>query len=372
MSKLLVLYVFHIYNDRVAYFIKNAIFKDENVDFLLICNSTSIKFDFPNYVKIIFRENKGCDFGGWSDGLLTNDLYKDYDNFIFVNSSVKGPYLDSNYKGKWTDKYINGLKNNVKLFGTTINTMNGLENCSLFWNIGRGNQYILHNDKISPTQNLFNVNTKYKIDLKTIERKSKILKVKYNKLGYAHVQTYIFCINKETLEYLIEKNIFSNTQYTKTLAETIIWKEILMSRLIIEKNWNIGSLFKNYDGIDFTFSDKIIYEKIIYDIWNPIITKTPRKKKTLFLDENEKRRINQKQNKLWQTLKEVDCYHDIMYPELEGKLWTRNELVFIKGNRDHVRGKTRTVAYRFDTLGKKHFYMVEADPGLSMGRLAIR
>tara|TARA_B100001175_G_scaffold248677_1_gene215554 strand:- start:10517 stop:11542 length:1026 start_codon:yes stop_codon:yes gene_type:complete len=327
MAKLLVLYVFHIYNDRVADFIKNAIFKDENVDFIIICNCDPIKFDFPNYVKIIFRENKGCDFGGWSDGLLTNDLYKDYDNFIFVNSSVTGPYLDSNYKGKWTDKYINGLKNNVKLFGSTINTMTGLENCSLFWNTGTA-KYILHNDKISPTQNLHNVTRRYKIGLKTNLHKTKILKVKANKLGYAHVQSYIFSINKEALEYLIEKNIFSNTQYTENIQETIIWKEIRMSRLIIEKNWNIGSLFKNYDGFDFTFSnqiiyDKIIYDKIIYDIWNPIITKTPRKKtprkKTPF------------------ALNKVKYYHDIMYPGFEGKLWTRNELVFIKGNRDDAR-----------------------------------
>ena len=119
-----------------------------------------------------------------------------------------------------------------------------------------------------------------------------------------------------------------------------------MSRLIIEKNWNIGSLFKNYDGFDFTFSnqiiyDKIIYDKIIYDIWNPIITKTPREKKPLFLDE-------------------VDCYHDIMYPELEGKLWTRNELVFIKGNRDHVKGTKKvrgTAAARMAVAAAKSTFI---------------
>jgi DNA-directed RNA polymerase beta' subunit len=32
--KLLVLYVFHIYNDRVKNFIENCIFEDENVDFM--------------------------------------------------------------------------------------------------------------------------------------------------------------------------------------------------------------------------------------------------------------------------------------------------------------------------------------------------
>ena len=34
MNKLLVLYVFHIYNDRVKHFIENCIFNDDNVDFV--------------------------------------------------------------------------------------------------------------------------------------------------------------------------------------------------------------------------------------------------------------------------------------------------------------------------------------------------
>jgi hypothetical protein len=39
MSKTLVLYVFHIYNDRVQHFIDNAIFYDENVDFTFKINN---------------------------------------------------------------------------------------------------------------------------------------------------------------------------------------------------------------------------------------------------------------------------------------------------------------------------------------------
>ena len=27
-----------------------------------------------------------------------------------------GPFLNNDYKGKWTDKYLNGLKDNIKLF----------------------------------------------------------------------------------------------------------------------------------------------------------------------------------------------------------------------------------------------------------------
>ena len=239
MTKLLVLYVFHIFNDNVKHFIKHCTFKDENVDFIIISNDKSNTFEVPDYVKTVMRDNIGYDFGGWSDALLTHNVYENYDNFIFVNSSVIGPFLPSYYNGKWTDIYINGLKNNVKLFGSTINTLG-------------------------------------------------------NPLHLSHVQSYIFSMDKNTLQYLIHCGIFSITNYTSTLHETIWLKEVLMSRKIIENNWNIGSLLQYYKDIDFTFS-----------------TKKPEEYNIIFLD-------------------------DVMYPYYVNTLWNTIELVFIKGNRINI------------------------------------
>jgi hypothetical protein len=236
MNKLLVLFVFHIYNDRVQKFIENCIFKDENVDFIIISNNYNEKFYYPDYVNFVLRDNIGYDFGGWSDGLLINNLYKNYDNFIFVNSSVIGPFLPKNYIGKWTDIYLNGLQNNIKLFGSTINT------CS-------------------------------------------------DPLYKSHVQSYIFSMNKETLEFLIKCEIFSITNYAKTMQEAILNKEVLMSRRIIDNKWNIGSLLNYYKDVDFTFNEK-----------------KPEDYNIIFLD-------------------------DIMFINFKDIIWNMNELVFIKGNR---------------------------------------
>ena len=85
MDKTLVLYVFHQLNERVTRFISNNIFYDEAVDFVVICNNKNIQFSVPDYVQKVVRDNIGYDFGGWSEALLTNDLYKKYDNFIFSN-----------------------------------------------------------------------------------------------------------------------------------------------------------------------------------------------------------------------------------------------------------------------------------------------
>jgi len=241
MDKILVLYVFHIYNDRVKHFLENCIFEDENIDFVLISNNKSEIFKIPNYVKfVLFRENIGYDFGGWSDALITNELYKNYDKFIFVNSSVIGAFLPPYYKNKWTDIYIDGLnKNNIKLFGSTINTIN-------------------------------------------------------NPLTLSHVQSYIFSMDKITLQYLIDCEIFSMKNYAKTFANAVWNKEVLMSRKIIENGWNIGSLLKQYENVDFTFKEK-----------------KPEDYKIKFLG-------------------------DIMYPKFRNSLWNDIELVFIKGNRLNI------------------------------------
>ena len=240
-KKILVLFVYHIYNERVKNFIKNCIFDAEDVDFIIISNTTNknanvLLHTSNKNVKMLFRENLGFDFGGWSDALFKDNLYEKYDNYIFVNSSVVGPFLKPDFKGKWTDLYINGLQDNVKLFGSTINTIG------------------------APTR-------------------------------WAHIQSYIFSMDKTTLKYLIDCSIFSRTNHAKTFNNAICDKEILMSRKIIENNWNIGSLMKYYENVDFTFRDK-----------------TPNDYDINFLD-------------------------DVMYPKYRNMIWNDSEIAFIKGNR---------------------------------------
>jgi hypothetical protein len=98
-------------------------------------------------------------------------------------------------------------------------------------------------------------------------------------------------MNKTTLEYLISCEIFSMSNYATTMQNAIEFKEILMSRKIIENNWNIGCLMNYYKDVDFTFKSKKAED---YNI--------------IFLD-------------------------DIMHGRFINSLWTLNELVFIKGNR---------------------------------------
>lgn len=240
-DKLLVLYIFHIYNNKVKYFFNTCIYDSPNVDFLIICNDKNINFEdeLPSFsnIKILKRDNIGIDFGGWSDGILLNNLYKKYNNFIFCNSSIIGPFLKPDFQGKWTDIYIDGLsRNNCKLFGTTINT----------------------------------------------------LKIPHL---FSHVQSYIFSMNLETLEFLIKEEIFVIGKYCKTPEDAIISKEILMSRKILDNGWNIGCLLPIYKDVDFTLKTH---------------------------NENSKNML---------------IYDDVMFSHYLNNLWTCEDLVFIKGNR---------------------------------------
>jgi len=232
----LVLFVFHEMNIRVASFIRYGIFKDPAVDFIFIANNKDVYFEVPSYVRVLRRDNIGYDFGGWSDGLLTDELYKGYSSFIFVNSSVIGPFMRPGEKRRWTDLYLEGLVGNVKLFGSTINTC-------------------------------------------------------MRPITHSHVQSYIFALGRTTLDYLIDCGIFSMTDYVETFDDAIHKREIAMSRRVIEKGWNIGSLLRYYKGVDFTFSDR-----------------QPEAYHLVFLDDPM----------------ETHCYN---------KLWNEYDLVFVKGNR---------------------------------------
>ena len=251
-KKTLVLFVFHIYNERVQHFFDHCLFDDDEIDFIIISNGRDNKFKVPPFanVRTFMRDNAGYDFGGWSEALLTNpELCLKYNNFIFVNSSVMGPFFKDDpaiSNVKWTDVYINGLQNknnnnnnNLKLFGSTINTIE-------------------------------------------------------NPLRQSHVQSYIFAMDRNTLQYLIECGIFSLT-YVTTFKEAVWDKEVQMSLKIIQRGWNIGSLMKYYENVDFTFK-----------------TKSPNEYSNAFLN-------------------------DVMYPQFRGKLWDEFEILFIKGNRINIK-----------------------------------
>jgi len=230
-SKTLVLYVFHQFNDRVQHFIDHALFEAPDVDFVFMCNDPEfdIASHLPEYCTSFNRENKGYDFGAWSDLLLKHGYAQaNYDTFLFANSSIKGPFMAKHPGQRWTDVFRDGLTEDIKLFGVTIN-------CAV--------------DRIDPATQ-------------------------------THLQSYLFAMKKPTLENLIEDGLFSET-YVATFDEAIRNKEVAMSRMVIKRGGNIGSTLSYYKGIDWRsnnlqfseynvlFRGDVMYPQFMYQLWTP-------------------------------------------------------------------------------------------------------
>ncbi len=191
-----------MYKENLNYFIQNGIYND--VDYYIIVNG-SCTVNIPNKpnLHVIYRENKGYDFGAWNY-CINNILDKKYEYYVFLNSSVRGPYLDKNKN--WLVEYLKLFNTrDVKLVGSSINILN-------YYNHAVAEIY-KHNGP------------------------------------YTHVQSMFFILNKEGFEFL--KNIqFFNKTYDN-FNEVIIYKEIGMSQLILKNNWNINCILSKYRDYDY-------------------------------------------------------------------------------------------------------------------------
>ena len=206
------------YKENFKYFLDNVILKKNDIDYYIIING-ECTLELPkekNNIKIIKRKNIGFDFGAWSH-CIKNYIKKSYEYYIFLNTSIKGPYpKDIN----WLEIFLNLFKTdsgNVKLVGTSINVLDNFEN--------------LGND----------VN-KYK-EL-------------YSYVGpYTHVQSMFFILDKEGFDLLYNEKFFDDEEVLNNnndLWYVIFTKEIKMSQIILKKGYNINSILSKYKDIDYT------------------------------------------------------------------------------------------------------------------------
>jgi hypothetical protein len=178
---------------NLDFFIKKGILENANIDYKIIVNGHQISIDIPNLknVEIIKRDNVSFDFGGYSSVILNID-YSKYDYFIFLNDSVRGPYL-LNWFPKdynWTKLFTNKLDSETKLVGSTIN---------------------------------------------------------FHK-GDPHVNSEIFSTDLIGLEILIKNNIISNEVLKKKPVSS---RELKQSRIILNNNYNIACMLEAYKNVDF-------------------------------------------------------------------------------------------------------------------------
>jgi hypothetical protein len=186
------------YKNNFEYFLQNGILND--VDYYIIINGkSSVILPEQENIIIFYRENKGYDFGAYSYTIPY--VSKNYDYYFFMNTSVCGPYLKNSSKN-WTEYFIELFNNDdVKVVGTTIN---------------------IHN----PNGN--------------------------NVKPLSHIQSMFFCINAEYYNYLLINNFFNEDEINNMDFQTIIdTKEIGLSQIALNNNWNINCILPGYKDLDY-------------------------------------------------------------------------------------------------------------------------
>jgi hypothetical protein len=209
------------YKENCLYFIQHGI--NLNSDYIFVVNGES-SIIFPQNFIVLYRENAGFDFQAYThviDDLNKKGQLHQYDYFIFINSSVRGPYINKHKLDNWQKTFIDMIKGNVKLVGTTINILNGSNDCVNVFDEG--------------------------------------LKI-YENIGvkrpYTHVQSQMFVMDRECLFFLKDK-IFNNKDIDDFMT-VVINKEIMMSQYVLLNGWNIDCIASLYKGHDYRIIKKDI------------------------------------------------------------------------------------------------------------------
>lgn len=214
--KTCVIYVLHEFNDNVNFFIENGIYENSDIDWFITINNPNLKLNIPinkqNLIKRIYnRQNIGHDFGAWSFTLFQeidvisekqisgcikrSFIHEIYDYYIFINSSVRGPFLPTYFKNNWINIFTSMITSDVKLAGSTIGI--------------------------------------------------------YDKKP--HVQSMILVTDRIGLEIGLNKQIFTKEikPTTNKWTEIILNKEVRYSTEILNAGFNINCLLKEFNGIDY-------------------------------------------------------------------------------------------------------------------------
>jgi lipopolysaccharide biosynthesis protein len=202
-----------LYKENFIYFLKHVVKPlHKSADIYIIINGEcSVPLpDLPN-VRIIRRKNEGYDFGAYSH-CITHHVVNEYDYYIFINTSVRGPIPPS---VDWRTKFKKLFTKDVGLVGVSINMSD------------RDHNIALSNGKKPPTNNKMQT----------------------------HVQSMFFILNKEVFLYLKEnKKFFSDEEIlnkTTDMWDIIMAKEIGMTQYVMEGGWNINCILSKYQGHDY-------------------------------------------------------------------------------------------------------------------------
>lgn len=168
-------------------------------------------------IQILFTPNENFDYGGCASAIRTLDLLHQYEYFIFVNTSVRGPFLPP-YIGKsngqsWDQILIDLLGPGVGIAGTAIALTPAHHSIAKLYHAKYG---------VSP----------------------------HNENVLAHVQSTCYVLPKASLQFLVNMGFYEGVP-SLSKDETVRDYEIRLSQLLLAQGLNLKCVLPEYSQPDY-------------------------------------------------------------------------------------------------------------------------
>jgi len=204
------------YRDNFIFFMTCA-WRPDLEFFVVVAGEHSVSLPVRPNIHYVFTPNYSHDFGSYCD-LVNSGRLDSYEYLIFVNCTVRGPFLPP-YAAclTWTAPFLDLLVDDVHLCGSTIN--------------------ILHEDR--PLHKLYQSRNPQADP------------------PFSHVQTSVHAMTAECFSFLRDVGHYSGADSLEKY-EAIVRFEIGMSQRVLARGWNIDCLLPPYNSIDYRLPHKEI------------------------------------------------------------------------------------------------------------------
>ncbi len=192
------------YKENLIFFISTSILPHIEYFFYI---SASCSAELPNLPNVCYIEidNINHDFGGIVD-FYKSGRHLGFDAYIFINSSMRGPFLPNYLSQNWDEIFTSRLSKNVGIVGASINLL--------------------------PTESPHSHSFRRKFNLTE---------------PYIHVQTTAYALSLDAYQLLAAKGFF-DVDESMEKYDLIDRYEILLSQILMNNGFAISSILSTYEN----------------------------------------------------------------------------------------------------------------------------
>lgn len=215
-----VLVIYHYYEkdqsyiDNFLHFIQFA-YRPKLNYLIVIAGIISIELPQASNITYFYAKNQNFDYGGYAQAIKDLKFETNYTHFIFVNSSVRGPFLPPHSQKTWANHLLDLYSENIGIVGTAIS--------------------------LTPSHHA--IGKMYHEKYGYAERNKNIL---------AHVQSTCYVLSQAVLCSLINEG-FYDVHEPLSKDETVRDYEMYLSQTLLTQGLNLKCMLPEYNKPDYRF-----------------------------------------------------------------------------------------------------------------------